>query len=542
MNELMAMIRSFGIARLAAIVGVTIGVAIVMGMIVIRVGEEPMALLYADLDLKDGQDLTARLDQESVKYELRESGSKVSVYVPRDESAGLKLKLAGDGFVANSEGVGYEIFDEQDALGSTSFQQNINRMRALEGELARTIATISGVRSARVHLVLPERELFSRDKQMATASIVVDAPGGLDKHSVRAIVNLAASAVPSLSPAHVTILDSTGSLLASGQDGDDPLSMTGGVDERIAATETRIRRTVEDIVGRIVGADNLRVQVAADIDFSRVTETANIIDPDSQTVLSATTVEDASNSNDPASTRGVTVANQLPEAQIVDPQSLASATSTARRTEETTNYELTRTVRNEVREMGGVKRLSVAVALNLGTATDASGAVVAAPRSPEELSRITALVRSAVGYNAARGDQVDVIEAPFMQIPDAEIAGVTASASSGAPLVDSGMMMRAAEIGALALVALALIVFVLRPMLSPATATQISSQSAREIAAGNAQTFLPTSSPGGLETLIDLAQVDGKVKASSLKRVAEVVKAHSDESAGILKSWIRQAS
>lgn len=543
MNELTGMIRSFGIARLAAIIGVTIGVALAMGLIVTRISEQPMTLLYADLDLKDGQDLTARLDQEKIKYDIRDAGGKISVYVPRDESANLKLKLAGDGFVANSGSVGYEIFDQQDALGSTSFQQNINRLRALEGELARTIATISGVRTARVHLVLPERELFSRDKQQATASIMVDAPGGLDKHSVRAILNLTASAVPSLSPSRVTILDSAGDLLASGQDGDDTLSSSGGVDERIAATEARIRRTVEDIVGRIVGPENIRVQVAADIDFSRVTETANIIDPDSQTVLSSTTVEDASNSNDPALARGVTVANQLPEAQIVDPQSLASATSTARRTEETTNYEMTRTVRNEVREIGSVKRLSVAVALNLATRPGAAGAPVPAPRSDEELARIGALVRSAVGYNAARGDQIDVIEAPFQPIDAAAAAqGATANATRSSPRVSSDLLMRGAEVGALALVALALIVFVLRPMLSGAQTVAAPAPQSREVASMGTHAALPSPAASGLENLIDLAQVDGKVKASSLKRVAEVVKAHSDESAGILKSWIRQAS
>jgi flagellar M-ring protein FliF len=538
------MIRSFGIARLAAIIGVTIGVALAMGLIVMRIGDQPMTLLYSNLDLKDGQDLATRLDQDGVKYDLRENGGKVSIYAPSKDSAALKLKLAGDGFIAKSGEVGYEIFDGQDALGTTSFQQNINRLRALEGELARTISTISGVRSARVHLVLPERELFSRDKQQATASIVVDAPGGLDKRSVRAIVNLTASATPALSPSRVTVLDSAGDLLASGQEGDDTLGGSGGVDERIAATEARIRRTVEDIVGRIVGPENLRVQVAADIDFSRVTETANIIDPDSQTILSATTVEDASNSNDPALTRGVTVANQLPEAQIVDPQTLASATSSARRTEETINYEMTRTVRNEVRENGGVKRLSVAVALNVPTTLNDTGAVVPAPRSEEELTRITSLVRSAIGYNAARGDQIDVIETSFQPLNPAASGGASASAANAPRAISSEIMMRAGEVAALALVALAFIVFVLRPLMTTAAPTQLPApqQAARELAANPQQAALPATTGGALENLIDLAQVDGKVKASSLKRVAEVVKAHSDESAGILKSWIRQAS
>ena len=539
MNEILGMIRSFGIARLGAIIGVTLGVAVAMALIVTRVAQEPMTLLYADLDLKDGQDLAARLDQDGVKYEVREARGTVSIYAPRDKAADLKLKLAGDGFVVRSKSVGYEIFDDQDALGTTSFQQNINRLRALEGEIARTISTIAGVRSARVHLVLPERELFAREAQEATASIVVDAPAGLDKRSVRAIVNLAASATPGLSPARVTVLDSAGDLLASGQEGDDPLAASGGVDERIAATEARIRRTVEDIVGRIVGPENLRVQVAADLDFSRVTETANIIDPDSQTVLSASTVEDSSNANDPALTRGVTVANQLPEAAVVDPQAIAPATSSARRTEETTNYEMTRTVRNEVREMGGIKRLSVAVALNLATTAGAGGALIPAPRTEEELARIETLVRSAVGYNAARGDQIDVVETAFKPA-NAEPEGLLAAAAGAAP--DPALVMRGVEIAALALVALAFIAFVLRPLLSgaplPASASAAPAQG-REIASGQSQAALP-SPAGGLENLIELA--DGKVKASSMKRVADVVKAHSTESAGILKSWIRQAS
>lgn len=540
MNELMGMIRSFGIARLGAIIGVTVGVAIAMSLIVMRVSDKPMTVLYADLDLKDGQDLAARLDQHGVRYDLREHGDAVSVFVPAEDATTLKLTLAGDGFIARSGEIGYEIFDHQDALGATSFQQNINRLRALEGELARTIASIAGVRSARVHLVLPERELFSRDKAQATASIVVDAPSGLDKRSVRAIVNLAASAVPALSPSRVTVLDSAGDLLASGQESADPLSADGGVDERIATTETRIRRTVEDLVGSIVGPENLRVQVAADLDFSRITETANIIDPDSQTVLSATTVEDASNANDPASTRGVTIANQLPNAQIVDPQALAAATTSARRTEETTNYEMTRTVRNEVREIGGIKRLSVAVALNLVTAKDATGATVVSPRSDEELARIKTLVRSAVGYNAARGDQVDVIEASFQPL-DATPDDAAAGAASFAAPFSSALVMRAAEIAALALVALALIVFVLRPMLAGAPATLAAAPAAKhEVAGQTSPAALPFPSQSGLENLIDLA--DGKVKASSMKRVAEVVKAHSEESAGILKSWIRQTS
>ncbi|MDZ7627263.1 MAG: flagellar basal-body MS-ring/collar protein FliF [Parvularculaceae bacterium] len=516
------MARSFGLARILVITAVTLAVAGLLYIMALRATAEPMALLYGELSLAEAADVAARLESEGTKFETREVNGGVSILAPESERARLKLALAADGFIATSGMVGYEIFDKEDALGVTSFQQNINKLRALEGEIARTIATLSGVRSARVHLVLPERELFSRDKERASASIVVDAPGGLDKRSVRAIVNLTASAVPGLTPQRVTVLDQAGGLLASGQEGDDPLASAGGVDERISATEARIRRTVEDIVGRIVGPDNLRVQVAADLDFSRITETANIIDPDSQTVLSSTTVEDQSNDRDPSALRGVTIANQLPEAAIVDPANSGEAsTSTARRIEETTNFEMTRTVRNEVREAGGLKRLSVAVALNAGPA----------PRPEAELRRIQSLVQAAVGYNPARGDQINVVETAFQPVQASTIAnpGTTASATAS-PLL-SRDLLRLGELAAVGAIIIALVVFVLRPLLAapnraPAPSAVLSTQATRS-------TDLPAAA--GVNVTTDLA-------VTSLRRVAEVMKSNSAESAGIIKDWIRKAS
>ena len=521
MNDLLGMARSYGIARIAAVAGVTISVAALIYVMALRATEPAMAPLYSGLSLEDGAEASALLDAARVRHDVREANGKVTIYAPDKDRARLKIALAADGFVASSRVVGYEIFDKQDALGVTSFQQNVNMLRALEGEIARTIATLSGVRSARVHLVMPERALFSRDRQEATASIVVDAPGGLDRRSVKAIVNLAASAVPGLKPARVTVLDQAGALLASGQEGDDPLASAGGVDERIAATEARIRRTVEDIVGRIVGPDNLRVQVAAELDFARVTETANIIDPDSQTVLSSTTVEDQSSDRDPAGARGVTIANQLPEAAVVDPASTGlAASSSARRVEETTNFEMTRTVRNEVREMGGVKRLSVAVALNAANS----------PREPAELSRIAALVQAAVGYNPARGDQVNIVETPFQPAPAATPAPEGTAATAAPNSAPSLAFLRAGELAAAAAIIIALIVFVLRPLL---TAPRPQNATSPALAgAGAPATALPGPAPHGEPAL----------PATSIRRVADVVKSNAPESAVILKDWIRKAS
>ena len=178
-NELLDYIKSFGIARLGAIIGITLGVALSLGLIAARIGAPSMGVLYADLEFSEAQAVTDHLDQSGAPYEIRETSSGVSILAPRSEISALRIELAGDGLMV-SGGVGYEIFDDSNTLGATTFQQNINRLRAMEGELARTISSINGVRSARVHLVLPERELFSRDRANASASVIIDAPAGLN--------------------------------------------------------------------------------------------------------------------------------------------------------------------------------------------------------------------------------------------------------------------------------------------------------------------------------------------------------------------------
>ena len=517
MDQLIAMIRRLGVARLAGIVGAGAGVAIALTLIASRLSAPAYGVLYADIELAEAKTVLDRLNDDAIPFRTRERGGRMSILAPQSEISELRLAFAADG-EAPRGGVGYEIFDKEDSFGSTTFQQNINRLRALEGELSRTIASIDGVKNARVHLALPERALFARDREAASASIVIDAAGEIDAKTVRAIVNLAASAVPGLAPSQVTVLDAAGDLLASGESAE---GLAGGTEEKTAETEARLRRTLEDIIGRVVGPENLRVQVSAEMDFNRVTENAEIIDPESQTVLSSVTVEEAADESQPSSGRGVTVANALPGSQGVA-DAYAPATSNNRRTEETTNYEMSRTTRTEVREQGVLKRLSVAVALNAGSA----------PRTPEDLARISSLARSAVGLDEARGDRLDVVEVAFQPVTAAAPAGVVS-----APAIRESIG-RVAEIGALAIIGLALVVFVLRPMFASAGPRLPAPAADAAVAAEAAAAALPA--PG--DPRIDLALVQGQVKASSINRVAEVVKGHTDESASILKGWIRQAS
>lgn len=514
------MIARAGVARLAAIVGVGLGVALALTLVVARLSDPPLGVLYTDIELAEAQGVIDRLAEDGVAFTTRERGGRIAILAPQSEIPRLRMALAADG-AAPRGGVGYEIFDSEDAFGSTSFQQNISRLRALEGELARTIASIAGVRSARVHLVLPERQLFVRERESASASIVVDSAAALDRRTVRAIISLAASAVPGLAPGEVTVLDGAGELLASGG-GEEGLG--GGADEKTAETEAKLRRTVEEILGRIVGPDNLRVQVSADIDFNRVTENAEIIDPDSQTVLSSVTVEEAADESQPSQGRGVTVANALPGAETVL-SALPAATSANRRTEETTNYEMSRTTRTQVREQGVVRRLSVAVALN----APASG-----PRAPEELARIDALARSAVGFDAARGDRVDVVEIAFQAI------GAAAAPESAAEpaILSSDEVSRIAEIGALGLIGLALVVFVLRPLFAAKSSAPSPTPLAR---ADDGVTATLSEAATAALPAPRLSHIEGQVNASSIGKVAEVVKGRAEDSANILKSWIRQA-
>src|SRR5437763_16240212 len=221
------------------------------------------------------------------------------------------MKLAESG-LPKGGGVGYEIFDKSDVLGATSFVQNINHLRALEGELARTIRALDRVQAARVHLVLPERPLFSRDKAEASASIVLKVRGALEPQQVRAIRHLVASAVNGLKPERVSIVDEAGRLLANGAPGDNGTGASA--DERQTAYERRLREQVEAIVTSIVGPGRARVQLTADFDFNRVTQTSEKYDPEGRVMRSSQTREESSAAND-AKEGQVSVGTELPNAQ-----------------------------------------------------------------------------------------------------------------------------------------------------------------------------------------------------------------------------------
>ncbi len=281
------MLRNLGAARLA-ILGVTaaalIGFFLFIGM---KVTQPRMALLYGNLDLQDSANIVARLEQQKVPYQIAANGAQV--LVPEDRVLRLRMQMAEAGVPAGGS-IGYELFDKANALSATNFMQNLNHLRAMEGELARTIRAIDQVQSARVHLVLPKREVFSREQREPSASIVIKTRGGrLDQPQVRAIQNLVAGAVPDLKSSRVAIIDDRGNLLAGANTEEAADPVAAGASKMVEVrrqAEDRLRKAIETLLERSVGIGNVRAEVSVDMDFDRVTTNQELFDPEQQVVRS----------------------------------------------------------------------------------------------------------------------------------------------------------------------------------------------------------------------------------------------------------------
>ena len=296
MNGLIQLFNRLGLQRIAAMAVVAVLMLGFFGFLIMRASTPQMAPLYTGLSLEDSGAIVDELQKQNIPNEIRGEGD--TILVPRDQITTSRMQLAENGLPTKGQ-VGYEIFDQQSSLGATSFVQNLNNVRALEGELARTISSLARIKSTRVHLVLPERALFSRDKKDPTASIVVSVRGQLAAEEIRAIQHLVASAVEGLTPNRVTIADDTGNLLAAGAgDGNDSTVIAGEADERRLSLETRLRTSIEGLLSNIVGEGRARVEVSADLDLTHVTKTAQTFDPNGQVVRSTQSKAVANNSTD----------------------------------------------------------------------------------------------------------------------------------------------------------------------------------------------------------------------------------------------------
>jgi flagellar M-ring protein FliF len=549
-NNLVQTLRNLGPVRLAVLAGA--GIAII-GMIIYfasRFSTAQMDLLYGDLAPGDAKGIIAELEDRNIPYQMADNGA--SILVPSDQVLKLRVQMAEMAMPSGAT-VGYELFDSTSALGSTQFTQNINMVRALEGELSRTIRSIEGVEGARVHLVLPRREPFTREQVDPSASVVLHMRGRrLQPGQVIAIQNLIAASVPSMKPAQVAIIDERGTMLASGQD--DAGAMAASTQEEMRkAEERRLAQSIETLLERTVGPGKVRAEVVAEMDFNRTVTNRESYDPEGQVLRSSTTTEETASSND--TVEGVSVAQNLPDGTLNQNGGPTSQTE-EHRTEETVNYEITKIVTNEIKEAGQVRRLSVAVMVDGVTGTDANGDKTWEPRSEEEMNKINALVRSAMGYDQTRGDQIEVVNMRFVDSEDL-FAGEDIWRFAGFTKEE---IMKIAEGLGVAIVAILVILLVVRPLVTrafenlPSGADQAGGGLLTAEMAGAPQLTGPggVPMPAGMmgvpddledaEELIDIDKVEGRVKASSLRKIGEIVDKHPEEALSIIRNWLYQES
>lgn len=558
-NALLQVFNRLGLARVAAMAVIAVLMLGFFGFIIMRASTPPMAALYTGLSFEDSAAIVRELQGQNVPFELRGEGE--SILVPRDQITQIRMSLAENGLPTRGQ-VGYEIFDQQSTLGATSFVQNINNVRALEGELARTISSLARIKSTRVHLVLPERALFSREQKDPTASIVLSVRGELSAGEIRAIQHLVASAVEGLTPTRVSVVDDTGRLLASGAGNGPDDVIAGETEERTLNVENRLRTRVEDLLANVVGAGRARVQVSAELDLNRSTRTSETFDPNGQVVRSTQSRELANSATGPGEAGQVTVANELPGA--AQDNGAGGTSEQGSTTEETTNYEISKTTATEMTEAGGIRRLSIAVVVDGIYTTDASGNSTYAPRAQADLDQITALVRSAVGFDETRGDQVQVVNMQFADRPEVSAEGTSAPGLFDFTRDD---LISAAEMAVTLLIALALVFFVMRPLLkrvlAPEAAPLTLPQSAEiggpgmggpgNFGPAQVNSTLPNLSgsgefpeEGGAESRVPAwvsnAKSIGEAQVQTLKTVGNLVDENPKQAALIVRDWLSTAT
>ncbi|WP_188262085.1 flagellar basal-body MS-ring/collar protein FliF [Azospirillum tabaci] len=561
MTGLIDNLRTLGRTRLLVLAGTGVGIVLAVATMAVLLSRPHMTPLYTGLEPAEAGRIVKAVEAMGVPVSAAFDGT--AVQVPEAEVPRLRMLLAEKGLPSRG-GIGYELFDTDKPLGITSFMQRMNRLRAMEGELARTIETLSGIEAARVHIVLPDREEFSRAAPTPTASIVVRMRGRapLERRQALSIRHLVSAAVPNLKPSAVTVLDASGEVLLTEEDGDARSSAK--VDGLRAGHETRISRAIEQMLVARLGQGNVRVQVAVDVETKREVVRSQSFDPNSQVVRSTQTVQEQDRSLDSTGEPPVTAEQNLPQREVRAQSQNNRSSSDSKRQEETVNYEISNVARETVIEPGDIRRVSVAVLVNGTWATAQDGTRSYEARSPEELQRITELVRSAMGFSEARGDRVTVDNLEFVNL-----APELGAREPMAEIVDtlSRNVMTLIQWVILLVLCGLLIVLGLRPLIRrvfPAPEPVAAEAAAPALAAGAAMPQLTGPAMGGdpamqaaqltdagepvtaalpgieetMDQLIELRTVEGRVRASSIRRLGDIVDQYPDEAIDILRSWL----
>lgn len=546
MDGFSQILRNLGPVRLAAIGSVMLGVIGFFIYLMSQTSSGNMSILYSQLDPAEASRVVQKIESIGIPVSISPDGTAVSV--PAEKVARLRMDVAQDGLISGG-GVGYEIFDRGDVLSTSGSMIDINKLRALEGELTKSIKTIKGVSSARVHLVIPKRELFSRDKVDPSASIMLKMTGmaKLSESQIKSIQYLVASAVPNLSVDRISIVDDKGNLLAKESDSDSSVQQLTAQQEVTRSYEKRAAKQLETLLEKTLGPGKIQTEISADIDFDQIVVNSEKYDPEGQVARSiSNSKEDSTQSSNDAS---VSVGNALPDNAN---KATGSNDNRSNRADENTTYEISRVVENHKKESGSIKSLSVAVLVDGTYTKDKDGKETYQPRTKEELDQITTLVKTAIGFKEDRGDKVEVVNMQFAKADFEE-----------APAAENGSMLPAMDITkiiellVLAAVGVLILIMIVRPVLLRVIESSGVASEDNEVAAllatANGRSYaIPDFSKGDEsqfdliavnddaedDDMLDISNIDGRLKASSLKKIGDIIDKHPEEAVTIIRNWM----
>ena len=524
---------------------VSIAASVALGVAVVLWSQTPnYSLLYGNLSTRDAGDVVAALEQASIKFKV--DNATGAVMVASKDLHAARLKLAGDG-LPRGNNMGFELLQQETGLGTSRAVEAARFHRALEGELARTISTLSPVQSARVHLATPKQSVFVRKKKEPSASVVVKLFSGrsLEKSQVASIVHLVAASVPELDSSKVTVVDHKGTLLSTDMDARE-MMLTANQFEYTKNLENHYRQRVVDILTPFLGEENISAQVTAEVDFTLTEQTSERFNPDMPALRSEQVNEESSKLSSVQGVPGA-ISNQPPAAGTAPEtaggqagQASGGASPLNSSKQATRNYELDKTISHTRLSASNLKRLSVAVVVDNIVSTADDGTVSSRERTPEEISRISNLVKEAIGYSAQRGDSVRVVNAAF-QIPEPP------EAIPEIPIWEEPWVWDVAkQVGGLVLV-LVLIFVVLMPTLKKLIATQpVYAQApggaGMPVPAGAQGQQMAAAQNGGTyvdEATGEAVQLPGPAKyEDTLKAARQMVNDDPKRVAQVVKSWV----
>lgn len=547
----MEVLKRFGPLKIALAALGTLASVVLLVFLSYKLASPPLSLLYTGLSADDSALIASRLEGMGEHYQVENAGKDVAV--PVSKVLKLRMMFAQEGIPHSGSLVGYEIFDKNETLGTSQFVYNVNLVRALEGEIARTIGSLSPIESARVHLVMPKKELFSKIGTDPSASVVLKMKGSqtLSKSEVAAVSHVVATAVPGLKLDNITIIDQRGKPLKLAATEDNNMAtMTDTAAEYQKALEDKLMGTLEEMLEKSIGVGKIKTNVSAEINFDREVINTETYDPEGQVVRSKKVSEETE--LDSEKSGELSAGTNIPGGQG---GGAGGSNRNKNRTDEVTNYEISKTITNKISESGRIKRLSIAILVD-GTyqvkpAADGGEKpdVTYIPRTDQELEKIKLLAASAVGLDPKRGDKIEVINMQFSE----EFASLPTSEKPFAWLREElDNIVQTVVIGIVIILVILLIVrpVILRSLemrrhsteehdlqeaLGDLTAQAAASSTAQ--ATANAKTEAQNAKDGDISDIVGISAEDRK-KINLVKYVNELAEKHPEETVAILRNWM----